>query len=531
MHASNVVETSDSTNASTSQDDSELSSHASQPFTPPRGRTRYPDTLARVPLHRRGTSKTYERLEDLLREAGYKETRVFTPESERHTDHAIDKHTSNVRGGVGTVVGFLAGLVSRNSSMAREPISSKDLHSQPPSPLAHIKALHPSSSASSYSFNTSPESLRKHSRFHATRNLFPETPGQSLAPNAYIPHQSSSNFSKDAPNAHAYLRHMASAPNIQPLAKRPSSSNVSLRSHRTPHAQPRSSRRNVVLTSDDIIETDDPPPLPRNWMESVAKALLSGVPETASTRKMNSTFSEVTNRPKEQRRPPLLCAQVQEQRAGTTEGKVSQTSVVCRSAPASRAGSRVRRTGAEYDESRHRRDDERRRRNKREEELRKGQGKGKGKRKNQIWKARVLPAHPLKMWTTTEDEGELDLGKDTSSIRSLRKHLHPPSTAGSLRGQPPTSTTISTTNSTINGQLSSFAPDSRGHIWLDDSWGTSRGRRWVVGEEDDDEGDGYGNGNANGALSASEIGGTGIRTRAGMKRRRGLPGAWAQWGS
>ncbi|KAG1784594.1 uncharacterized protein HD556DRAFT_1280391 [Suillus plorans] len=563
MHASNVVETSDFTNASTSQDDSELSSHASQPFTPPRGRTRYPDTLARVPLHRRGTSKTYERLEDLLREAGYKETRVFTPESERHTDHAIDKHTSSVRGGVGTVVGFLAGLVSRNSSMAREPISSKDLHSQPPSPLAHIKALHPSSSASSYSFNTSPESLRKHSRFHATRNLFPETHGQSLAPNTYIRHQSSSNFSKDAPNAHAYLRHMASAPNIQPLAKRPSSSNVSLRSHRTPHAQPRSSRRNVVLTSDDIIETDDPPPLPRNWMESVAKALLSGVPETASMRKMNSAFSEATNRPKEQRRPPLLCAQVQEQRAGTTEGKVSQTSVVCRSAPASRAGSRVRRTGAEYDESRHRRDDERRRRNKREEELRKGKGKGKGKRKesdmvpslartrveNDEWSMSRYPSAshrqegPCSSSSSSEDvdddeedEGELDLerilvpARRQASIRSLRKHLHPPSTAGSLRGLPPTPTTISTTNSTINGQLSSFAPDSRGHISLDDSWGTSRGRRWVVGEEDDDEGDGYGNGNANGALSASEIGGTGIRTRAGMKRRRGLPGAWAQWG-
>lgn len=135
-----------------------------------------------------------------------------------------------------------------------------------------------------------------------------------------------------------------------------------------------------------------------------------------------------------------------------------------------------------------------------------------------------------------EDEGELDLerilvpARRQASIRSLRKHLHPPSTAGSLRGLPSASTTISTTNSTINGQLSSFAPDSQGHIWLDDSWGTSRGRRWVVGEEDDDEGDGYGNGNANGALSASEIGGTGIRTRAGMKRRRGLPGAWAQWG-
>ncbi|KAG2151229.1 uncharacterized protein EDB93DRAFT_1140076 [Suillus bovinus] len=564
MHASNVVETCDSTNASTSQDDSELLSHTSPPSTPPRGRTRYPDTLARVPLHRRGTSKTYERLEDLLREAGYKETRVFTPESERHIDHATDKHMSTVRGSVGTVVGFLAGLVSRNSSLAREPTSNKDLHSQPPSPLAHIRALHPSPSASSYSFNTSPESLRKHSRFHATRNLRPETHGQSRAPTAYMRHQSSSNFSKDAPNAHAYLRHMASAPNIQPLAKRPSSSNVSLRSHRTPRAQPRSSRRTVLLTADDIIETEDPPPLPRNWMESVAKALLSGVPETASTRKTSSTFSETTNKPREQRQPPLLCAQVREQRAGTTEGKVSQTSVVCRSAPASRAGSRVRRTGAEDDESIHRRD-ERRRKNKRDEELRKGKGKGKGKGRrkesdlvpslartrveNDEWSmSRYLSAsHRQEVLCSSgsssedvdddeEDEGELDLerllvpARRQASIRSLRKHLHPASTAGSVRGLPPTSTTVSSTTSTINGHLSSFASDSRQHIWLDDSWGTGRGRRWVVGEDDDDEGDGYGNGNANSAFSASEIEGTDNRTPAGMKRRRGLPGAWAQWG-
>lgn len=568
MHASNVVETCDSTTASTSQDDSELSSHASPPSTPPRGRTRYPDTLTRVPLHRRGTSKTYERLEDLLREAGYKETRVFTPDSERHTDHTTDKHTTNVRGGVGAVVGFLTGLVSRNSSLAREPISNNNSHSQPPSPLAHIKALHASSSTSSYSFNTSPESLRKHSRFHATqgqarRNLFPETHGRSQAPSAYMRHQSSSNFSKDAPNAHAYLRHMASAPNIQPLAKRPSSSNVSLRSHRTAHPQPRSSRRALLLTADDIIETDDPPPLPRNWMESVAKALLSGVPETASMQKTSPTLSEATNRPREQRRPPLLCAQVREQRAGTIEGKVSQTSVVCRSTPTSRAGSRVRRTGAEYDESRHRRDEERRRRNKREEESRKGKGKGKRKESDMVpslartrvendeWSmSRYLPAShrqegPCFSSSSSEDEdeedeGELDLerllvpARRQASIRSLRKHLHPPSTTGSLRGLPRTSPTASSTTSTINGQLSSLAPGSRQNIWLDDSWGRGRSRRWVVGEDDDDEGDGYGNGSTNGAFPASEIEGTGsnasTRTRAGMKRRHGLPGAWVQWG-
>ncbi|KAG1732039.1 hypothetical protein EDB19DRAFT_1640465, partial [Suillus lakei] len=277
------------------------------------------------------------------------------------------------------------------------------------------------------------------------------------------------------------------------------------------------------------------PPLPRNWMESVAKALLSGVPETASTRKTSSTYSDATHRPREQRRPPLLCAQVREQRACTTEGKVSQTNVLCRSAPASRAGSRV------------------------QEESRKGKGKGKRKQSDMVpslartrvendeWStSRYLPASHRRDGPSSsssssedadddeeEDEGELDLerllvpARRQASIRSLRKHLHPPSTTGSLRGLPPTSPiTATSTTSTIN-QLSPFAPDSRQHIWLDDSWGIGRGRRWIVGEEDDDEGDGYGNG----AFSASEIGtGASTRTRAGMKRRRGLPGAWAQWG-
>lgn len=41
--------------------------------------------------HRRGTSKQYESLEDLLTAAGYKETRIFTPESERITDGSAGK--------------------------------------------------------------------------------------------------------------------------------------------------------------------------------------------------------------------------------------------------------------------------------------------------------------------------------------------------------------------------------------------------------------------------------------------------------
>lgn len=90
------------------------------PHTPPRGRPRYPSSLAhdglRVPLHRRGTSKTYERLEDLLKEAGYKETRIFTPETERHRGNELvhgeaRQNDGKLRNGVDTVVGLLAGLV------------------------------------------------------------------------------------------------------------------------------------------------------------------------------------------------------------------------------------------------------------------------------------------------------------------------------------------------------------------------------------------------------------------------------------
>ncbi|KAG1732935.1 hypothetical protein EDB19DRAFT_1239282 [Suillus lakei] len=199
-------------------------------------------------------------------------------------------------------------------------------------------------------------------------------------------------------------------------------------------------------------------------MESVAKALLSGVPETASTRKMSSANSEAMHRPKEQRKPQLLCAQVPERRAGTTEGKVSQTNVVCRSAPASRAGSRVRRSVPEDDESRHRRDDERRRKNKRQEESRKGKGKGKRKTSDMVpslartrvendeWStSRYIPAsHRQERPSSSsssedaddddEDEGELDIElllvptRHQASTCRLRKHLHPPTTTGSLRG-------------------------------------------------------------------------------------------------
>ncbi|KIL60916.1 hypothetical protein M378DRAFT_26327 [Amanita muscaria Koide BX008] len=107
------------------------------PCTPPprqtRNTSRYPDNLGRVPLHRRGTSQTYERLEDLLREAGYKETRIFTPEGEHDdvTYHEQDSESplarrSASRKGVGAVVEFFTGLLpSSTMSSVRSVATTK----------------------------------------------------------------------------------------------------------------------------------------------------------------------------------------------------------------------------------------------------------------------------------------------------------------------------------------------------------------------------------------------------------------------
>jgi hypothetical protein len=119
------------------------------PYTPPRGRSRYPSSLAhdnlRVPLHRRGTSRTYERLEDLLKEAGYKETRIFTPETERHREHQQGPEereaSGRVRSGVDSVVGFLAGLVSVQSDGERVDVKTSQndraTHTSLVDPLMH----------------------------------------------------------------------------------------------------------------------------------------------------------------------------------------------------------------------------------------------------------------------------------------------------------------------------------------------------------------------------------------------------------
>ncbi|KAJ7903475.1 hypothetical protein B0H14DRAFT_2665001 [Mycena olivaceomarginata] len=141
--------TSPSPSLSPSNSNSAASATATEPTTPPqshgRARKHYPDGVGvgRVPLHRRGTSKTYERLEDLLREAGYKETRIFTPETERTVPHEETKSPIGA-----AFVGFLSHLVpSRSTSLKREEEPEVDVHRHsPPTPPPANPTPRPSAS-------------------------------------------------------------------------------------------------------------------------------------------------------------------------------------------------------------------------------------------------------------------------------------------------------------------------------------------------------------------------------------------------
>ncbi|KAF9018650.1 hypothetical protein BDZ89DRAFT_1165051 [Hymenopellis radicata] len=436
----------------------------------------------RVPLHRRGKSQTYEHLEDLLKEAGYKETRVFTPETEhieRQTEQtrADGKPPRSLRG-VGSVVGFIAGLMpgntlSRSSSLKETAAKSRNelpsrsnsligrpQHSPPASPLPqHLTRLplpsRPSTPGSitsiecagptpkanyqspkhlgttRLSHNSSYSSIHSQHRLHNAPPLahHRKTPSASSA----LPHKPSEPILHPQPSrAGAYLRHMASVASIPP---RPSS---------TPAFQ-----LNLNDDDDDIAprrrrgigegEEDAPPPLPKTWLETVARAVMFGGvgyvggPQPA---KENDTRGRSQNL-----RPPDLMTQMSRRKSRRSEGEVSRTRVVCHSAPSSRPSSHSRDRGDSKEKARTR--DAARSlvpslaRTKVEGDVldlhnskpkhHKSTSKPKSKRFAGGWGVEVDSSSAEEV--SEDDDGELDLAKilvppkRQNSIRSLRKHL------------------------------------------------------------------------------------------------------------
>lgn len=310
-------------------------------------------------------------MEDLLREAGYKETRVFTPEAERFPADG-DKRKGNAEGGglsvkesVDAVVGFLAGLVpGQTKQNAGTPLST-DLvaHDQgvysgrphPPSPLAHRVRQ-----------STSKASGLRSKKFTIT------PPNQ---PPTFSDPEPSSGSSGDPPRtqSHAVLTDANPSSDLQSLRSqisftglRPSQSaayNYLRHMASTPSIQRRGSDEDASIV--DLTEPT-PPPLPIAWRDNVIAAM--GMKSSIST----GAFIErhkTLSRPKSTRTLGTkgsrknIHEQTHERRGRTitrersflgppqihaprlaSPGAVAMVNVTCKSAPGSRSASVVRGT-------------------------------------------------------------------------------------------------------------------------------------------------------------------------------------------
>lgn len=300
-------------------------------------------------------------MEDLLREAGYKETRIFTPEAERFPADG-DKRREDADGlsmkeSVGAVVGFLAGLVPGHS---KQTPPSTDLvgHDQqacqrrphPPSPLAN--KVEQSSSATS-SLRSKKFTIAPSNRRPTSADL--ETSSGSSADRPQV--LGNANLNMDQQSLHSqpsvarlqpsrsaaynYLRHMASTPSMQRRSGEDDSSIV------------------------DLTERVHPP-LPIAWRENVIAAMnMKGSISTGGLTERNRALS----RPKSTRtlrtrdgrnnthdesderrgrtttrgRSSLAPPQINAPRLASP-GAVAKINVMCKSAPGSRSTSVTRGT-------------------------------------------------------------------------------------------------------------------------------------------------------------------------------------------
>jgi hypothetical protein len=418
----------------------------STPPSPTRGRMslRYPSTLSRdtgrVPLHKRGRSRTYETMEDLLTEAGYKETRIFTPEMERTPGGGGKDGRPASR--VGAVVEYLAGFVS-GINRGEEQLSQEDSKageaqawSMPSSPLVgkHTKALSPESNARgdltvSIKAPGSPGFGAGRGRRLLEQPLRTQ-PSATESLRAYA----------QISAAQGYLRHMSSTPNIVTRSSRLGlgSETSSLTSSRIPSRDPRRTKQYEVQ-----------PPLPAGWLDNVTKAVLGSstsgahpgqpcssgrAPSRPTVRAQQRTQSHLALSDHTNKVRPMGSL-----RSQTAPGTVNTVMVVCRSAPSSRSSSRVgeRLTFAADKAGKPRRDSRSRApRRSRREESDAVPSLASTLLENDAWapqwvNGKRIPSIAVEEYDYSDDDDvEIDLAqlllppKRQKSIRSLRQHLH-----------------------------------------------------------------------------------------------------------
>ncbi|KAF7346542.1 hypothetical protein MSAN_01882300 [Mycena sanguinolenta] len=391
---------------SLSESNSNSAGSTTEPTTPPsapHGRVRklYPEGVGRVPLHRRGTSKTYERLEDLLREAGYKETRIFTPETERMAP------AEEVKSPIGAAfVGFLSSFVpNRSSSIKRDEEQETEVpvYSPPVSPVVNRtqrasasratrrsesqQTLRLNSNAASGIPRTNSPSLKTHGSkagdpsgtLSPRRSVADMQQQQRQRVDSVVAPLPSDNLLQDLPPlrhprpVNRYYQHHPSfsrggsdTPSPPPPQHQPTPTRAStyLR-HMTSFDRPQSTPPTYTRMTDDaeeesLLSPTMVPRMPTNWMENVKRARqyfgsttsinttplapISASP--APTVKLNRSVSAKTRGRLSDRTnanttpaPPLLTTRLSTTRAKRSESQVSVSRVVCRS----RGSSPVRR--------------------------------------------------------------------------------------------------------------------------------------------------------------------------------------------
>ncbi|KAI0694212.1 hypothetical protein BC835DRAFT_1350523 [Cytidiella melzeri] len=496
----------------------------STPPSPTRGRMslRYPSALsrdpARVPLHKRGKSKTYEAMEDLLREAGYKETRIFTPETDR-TERGADG-AGRAASRVGAVVGYLAGLVP-GMNRSEEHLTQEDsisneaqAWSMPPSPLAgrNTKPLPPDSILAADRTTRIKKTAPGSPRLDVGRGrLSLEQPLRSQ-PSASESLRAYAQISA----AHGYLRHMSSAPNI------PRNSRLTSSTDSSATTSARIPLRHRVR--DQIHE--EQPPLPSGWLDSVTKAVLGsstagahpGQPQPTGRTQAKSAardrprihshlaLSDHTNKVR-----PMGSL-----RAQTAPGAVNTVMVVCRSAPSSRSSSRVGERLILAGDKTRRDSRSRATRRSRGEEADALPSLASTLLENDSWAPQWVDGMRIPSISvedceySDDDDGEIDLAqlllppKRQKSIRSLRQHLQRSESARSSRAPStrPLEPYILDDDDDVATRRRNLSRERRTHRWTSS-----------------DEGSGWE--------------GTGIlgTNQHEAKRRTGLPAAWSNMAS
>lgn len=298
-------------------------------------------------------------MEDLLREAGYKETRVFTPEAEGFPADG-DKRKGDAEGGglsvkesVGAVVGFLTGLVPGQSKQNVGTSPSTDLvaddqeihpgRPHPPSPLAH-KVEQSSSNVSSLrskKFTIAPSNRPPTSTDPRHSHTMPGDTNPDPDQRSLRSQTSVARLQPSQSAAYNYLRHMASTPSI------------------------RARSSGEVASIVDLTERVHPP-LPIAWRDNVIAAMnMKGSISTGglterhralsrpkSTRTLGTKDSrknihgqadERRGRTITRQRSSLAPPQIHTPRTASP-GAVAMVNVTCKSAPGSRSASVVRGT-------------------------------------------------------------------------------------------------------------------------------------------------------------------------------------------